>query len=109
MNPIQRIRTAFWLGTPKPGAEQQWRNIIAQELLPAFRALPGVHGAKACWPDKREDNPPDVSCQFIVEFVSEADLKRMLAAPERAALRPHVQRALALFDGHVSHIEYQVD
>lgn len=109
MNSIQRIRTAFWQGTPKPGAEQQWRDLIVQELLPAFRAVPGVHDAKACWPDKREDDPPGIACQFIVEFASQADLQRMLASPERAAIRPQVQRALALFDGHVSHIEYQVD
>lgn len=109
MNQIQRIRTAFWLGTPKPGAERQWRDTIVQELLPAFRAIPGVRDAKACWPDKREDNPPGIACQFIVEFACQADLERMLASPERAGIRPHVQRALALFDGHVSHIEYQVD
>lgn len=108
MHPIQRIRTAFWQGHPKPGQEQPWRSLIEQELLPAFRSIPGVHSAKACWPDKLEDNPPAIACQFIVEFASQADLERMLASPERAQLRPQVQQALALFDGHVSHIEYQV-
>jgi len=109
MTRIQRIRTAFWHGAPKSGVEQQWRDVIVQTLLPAFRAIPGVHDVKACWPDKREDDPPRIACQFILEFASQADLERMLASPERAAVRPHVQRALALFDGHVSHIEYQVD
>jgi hypothetical protein len=108
MNRIQWIRTAFWHGAPRPDSAAAWRVVIEQELLPAFRAMPGVHDAKACWPDKREDNPPDIACQFIVEFSSRAELERMLACPERAAVRGLVQRAKDLFEGHVSHIEYQV-
>jgi len=109
MNRIQWIRTAFWHGAPRPGAEQPWREAILKELLPAFRVIPGVHDAKACWPDKREDDPPNISCQFIVEFASRADFDRMLASPERAAVRAIVQRTVALFDGHISHIDYRVD
>jgi quinol monooxygenase YgiN len=109
MSRIQWIRTAFWQGKPKPGMEQQWRHAILTELLPAFRATPGVHDAKACWPDKLEDHPPEVACQFIVEFASRADLDRMLASPERAAVRANVKKAVALFEGHISHIEYRVD
>jgi hypothetical protein len=109
MNRIQWIRTAFWLGAPKPGAEQQWREVITTELLPAFRAMPGVQNVKACWPDKREDDPPAIACQFILEFASRADLERMLASPERAAVRPRVQQAAALFEGRISHIEYRVN
>jgi hypothetical protein len=106
---IQWIRTGFWLGAPKPGAEQAWRGIVLAELLPAFRAIPGVAGVKACWPDKREDDPPAIACQFILEFESRADLDRMLGSAERAAVRPDVQRAMGLFDGRVAHIEYRVD
>jgi hypothetical protein len=102
------IRSAFWVGAPRPGADAQWRDAINQDLLPAFRAVPGVSDAKACWPQKREDDPPAIACQFIVEFACRADLERMLASPERAAVRPRVKEVAALFDGHISHIEYQV-
>lgn len=109
MNRARWIRTAFWVGAPRSGMEAPWRDAIVRDLLPAFRAIPGVADAKACWPELREDDPPAIACQFIVEFASRADLDRMLAAPERAAVRPRVREAVALFDGHVSHIEYQVD
>ncbi|MCA0244539.1 MAG: hypothetical protein LCI02_27330 [Proteobacteria bacterium] len=102
------IRTAFWVGTPRPGEGTAWRQAILA-LLPAFRALPGVAAVKACWPLKLEDEPPAIACQFIVEFASRADLERMLASPERAALRARVQDAAARFDGRLSHIEYEVD
>ena len=107
MSRIRWIRSAFWTGTPRPGAEAQWREGV-DGLLPAFRALPGVSDAKALWPTRLEDSPPAIACQFVVEFASRADLERMLASPERAAVRPLVKDVAALFDGSVSHIEYEV-
>ncbi len=103
------IRSAFWIGRPKAGHEDEFQTRMNQVLAPAMRALPGVRDAKALWPRSREDNPPDIACQFIVEFDSRADVDRMLASPERAALRPHVLEVKAMFDGQFSHIEYEVD
>jgi antibiotic biosynthesis monooxygenase (ABM) superfamily enzyme len=108
MSEIKWIRTAFWHGAPRPGAESQWRAAIEQEMLPAFRTLPGVHNVKACWPAEREDNAPQIACQFIIEFACREDCQRMRTSPERAALGPLVERVVALFDGYASHIEYQV-
>ena len=108
MNHIQWIRTAFWHGAPRAGDESAWQTLIERDLIEAFRKIPGVHDAKACWPDKREDGPPEIACQFLVEFSSRENMDRMLSSSERAAIRPLVQQALALFDGHVSHIEYRV-
>ncbi len=102
------IRSAFWIGTPKSGAEQRLRHAIDHELVPAMKAFPGVRDVKALWPEKREDEPPQIACQILVEFDSRDDLERMLASPERRALRPRVLEAVALFDGSMSHIEYQV-
>ncbi len=97
------IRSAFWVGSVKPGFEHRFRA-----LIPAMRSFPGVRNARALWPHSREDGPPDIACQVIVEFDSREDIERMLAAPERAALRPQVMQAIALFDGRFSHIEYVV-
>lgn len=100
------IRSAFWLGQPRPGTEQQFEQLL-NDMAPAMSALPGVQRARAWWPRTREDSPPPVACQFVVEFASRADLERMLASPERAALRPRVLALRELFDGHMSHIEYE--
>ena len=108
MSETKWIRSAFWVGTPRAGAEDSLRKAIDEQLLPAFKRLPGVADARALWPSKREDDPPAIACQFLVEFASRDDLERMLACPERVALRPQVKEAVALFDGHVSHIEYEV-
>ncbi len=102
------IRSAFWLGQPEHGFEAEFRAAIDGEFVPAFLTLPGVIGARALWPERREDNPPPVHCQIIVEFVDEAGLAEMLASPGRAALRGRVGELAGRFDGHISHIDYRV-
>ncbi len=101
------IRSAFWVGQPQAGMEDRFQALMDQTLVPALKALPGVRGAMALWPRVREDNPPEVHCQIVVLFDSRADIDRMLASPERAALRPKVLEVKALFDGQFSHIDYE--
>lgn len=102
------IRSAFWVGAPKVGAEEKFRTLMDQVLIPAMCRFPGVHHARALWPHSREDDPPNIACQVIVEFDTRADVDRMLASPDRAALKPRVLEAIAMFDGQFSHIEYEV-
>ena len=102
------IRSAFWLGKPQPGFEQAFRDAIDGEFMPGFSQLPGVLSARALWPERFEDNPPPVYCQVLVEFADEAGIAAMLASPGRAALRVRVGELAARFDGHISHIDYQV-
>ena len=105
---IMWIRSAFWIGTPKAGSEERFRELVDRVLVPAFRALPGVRDAKALWPEVREEHPPEIALQFLVEFDSRADVDRMLASDERRDVRPRVLEAIAMFDGKLSHIDYRV-
>ncbi len=102
------IRSAFWIGALKPGTEARFRQHLDTALMPAMATLPGVRSARALWPRVREDSPPEIVCQVLVEFASRADVDRMLVSPERAALRPMVLEAKAMFDGQFSHIDYEV-
>lgn len=102
------IRSAFWIGRPKAGQEAAFKAAIDDELVPAMRRFPGVASVRSLWPEKREDSPPDIALQVLVEFDKREDTELMLASPERAALRPRVKEVATLFDGKMSHIEYQV-
>jgi len=102
------IRSAFWMGTPKPGDDIRFKDGINRILIPALRVLPGVRNASALWPERREDEPPQIACQILVEFDTREDVDRMLASPERRAMRVHVVELAGLFDGAISHIEYKV-
>ena len=100
------IRSAFWTGTVKAGAEARFQQHIDGVVVPDLRALPGVLSASALWPRNLEDAPPAIACQVLVAFASRADLDRMLASDERRAMRAQVLEAVALFDGAISHIEF---
>jgi len=102
------IRSAFWVGQPKAGQEDHFQTLMDTTLVPGLKALPGVRSVKALWPKKLEDNPPAICCQIMVEFDTRADVDRMLASPERGAMRPHVIEVKALFEGQFSHIDYEV-
>lgn len=100
------VRSAFWVGAPRDPAV--FRKAIDDSLVPRLGALPGVARAEALWPARREDDPPAIHCQIIVRYASAADLERMLASPERAAMRDEVRALARTFDGTISHIDYQV-
>ena len=102
------IRSAFWVGAPRAGAQARFETAINHELVPRLAALPGVQRAVALWPAHREDDPPGIACQVIAEFRRRDDLDLMLGCPERAALRAGVRELLPLFDGAVSHIDYEI-
>lgn len=102
------IRSAFWVGQVKAGAEADFRTLLDQKLLATMKALPGVHDAQVLWPTLHEDQPPQVACQVLVMFNSREDLARMLSSQERQAMRPDVVALRAMFDGAISHIEYDV-
>lgn len=101
------IRSAFWTGAPRPGAEDRFRDGV-EAMIPLMAGLPHVRGARALWPQRREDQPPSIACQVLVEFASREDVDRMLASPERLALRGRVRELVELFDGALSHIDYEV-
>lgn len=102
------VRSAFWTGAPKPGSEEAFRAAIDGELVPSLRTLPGIAGARSLWPRRLEDNPPNVACQVLVEFETRDDVDRMLASAERATLRLRVGEIAGMFDGAISHIDYEV-
>ncbi|MBA2933517.1 hypothetical protein HZF05_05345 [Sphingomonas sp. CGMCC 1.13654] len=102
------VRSAFWVGRAKDGEEAHLRRAVDTDLVPRLRTFPGVHTVKALWPRSREDSPPDIFCQVIVEFDDRNGLDRMLASNERKATRPLVHDLASRFDGTISHIDFEV-
>ena len=100
------IRSAFWVGRPRD--VEAFRAAIEEDLVPSLRTLPGVLAADALWPRRLEDDPPAIHCQILVSFPSRDAVDRMLASPERAAMRDRVRALAATFDGTISHIDYEI-
>ena len=102
------IRAAYWIGAVKPGLDSEFRAGIDEDMIPGLKALPGVRDASALWPQRPEDGAPDRACQILVMFDAREDIDRMLASPERHALRARSVRIAELFDGKLSHIDCEV-
>lgn len=102
------VRSAFWTGAPKPGSEASFEAAVNGELVPRLKTLPGVRDARALWPRRLEDNPPAIHCQVLVEYDSREDVDLMLASDGRKALRARVVEIAGMFDGAISHIDYEV-
>jgi hypothetical protein len=102
------IRTAFWIGTVKHGLEAEFRHGIDQQMVPGIKALPGVLSARALWSQRPEAEAPPVPCLILVEFAGREDIDRMLASPERQALRARSAPIAAMFDGRLTHIDCEV-
>lgn len=102
------VRSAFWSGTPKSGSGEDFRAAIDGEIVPGLAQLPGVRDVKALWPQRLEDNPPAIHCQIIVQFDDEAAVDIMLASPGRAVMRARVREIAGMFEGAISHIDYEV-
>lgn len=100
------IRSAYWVGAPRD--TKAFEDAIDSELVPALGTLPGVTRARALWPRRLEDNPPAIYCQVIVEFEDFNALETMLASAERRAMRERVREVAAFFEGHISHIDFEV-
>lgn len=102
------IRAAFWTGKPRSGQEAAFASAIDEEIIPALKRLPAVKDAAALWPKRLEDSPPPIACQILVYFDDEAAVDTMLASPERHALRDRVRSVAQMFDGTISHIDYEM-
>ena len=102
------VRSAYWIGVIRPGHEAEFASLIDGEVAPAMRGLPGVQGVRTLWPRRREDDPPNLACQVVVEFADYAGMEQMLASSERQALRPRVLALREMFDGALSHIDFEV-
>ena len=102
------VRSAYWIGAVRSGREAEFASLLDGALVPAMRRLPGVRAVRTLWPKRREDDPPDLACQVVVEFADHAGLERMLGSSERQALRPSVLALREMFDGALSHIDFEV-
>lgn len=102
------IRSAYWLGKARIGHEAAFAAAVNEELVPALRLLPAVKDAVALWPQRIEDSPPEIACQILVHFEDRQGVDVMLASPERHALRERVREIVRMFDGTISHIDFEV-
>ena len=101
------VRTAYWTGEPRPGAEQPFVAGVMR-LKPRLAALPGVKAVHVKRPYAFEPASWRQFCELSVLFDSKDELARMLASGERAAVRAAFAELVPLFDGTLHHVNFEL-
>jgi antibiotic biosynthesis monooxygenase (ABM) superfamily enzyme len=101
-------RCGYFFGTVKPGCEAEFDAAWDGFLADAIRAYPGVRSFRLFRSRRREPGCPGIYQMTELRLESQAAIEVMLASPERAANLARVKDVLALFEGKVVHIDYQI-
>ena len=70
--------------------------------------LPGNRAAQALWPREREAGAPTTCLVLEHVYDSAGALAAALASPQREVMRNCLAEVLPLFEGEVTHVNYDV-
>lgn len=101
------ICAAYFEGKLPEARKAEFVGMMENEIMPNIRSCPGVRRAHIWWPRQYEDRPEDIFCQIIAEFDGEEGIAEMLGSPERQAARESLMKALPMFEGVLSHINFK--
>ena len=102
------MRAMFFVGCPKVGSEASFRDLINGQIAPALGEMPGVREITVLWFREFDGELPPIYCQLMGRFDRREDIDLMLASPARQPLREKLLAALASFEGHIAHINFEV-
>lgn len=100
-------RYAYFVGQPVQGKSEQLISQL-QAIVAGFAKLPGVQSAQLERPRHFDPGAPQIYATIRISFKTLEDIDIALASPERQRLRQEfVDKIVPLFEGTVSHINYQ--
>lgn len=99
-------RYAYFIGKPVEGKSDEFLEELGA-IVRGFSTLPGVRSAQLEKPYYFETDDLAIYATVRISFDSTEDIETALATPERQELRTRfAQRVKPLFDGVVTHINY---
>jgi hypothetical protein len=102
-------RCAYFLGKPVAGKEAEFKAAMSG-MAGIFGSLPGVKFGHLEWPFYFETDAIGVYAVMRLHFERPEDIDVMIASPERNQARAKfAEQVLPLFEGKVTHINYQAD
>lgn len=102
------IRAAYFDGKLLDDCKAEFIAAMENVIMPSIRSCPGLRKASVWWPRQYEDRSEDIFCQIIAEFDSEEGIAEMLGSPERRETREKLKQLLPMFEGVISHINFEV-
>jgi hypothetical protein len=97
-------RFALFEGTLAHGQTEAFRHAILQEVLPHWKAFPGVLSVRVCFSNERDEGAPEFPLILAISYPDRAAVDIALASPERALAKAATESVLArFFKGRIHH------
>ena len=97
-------RYAFFEGAIREGEAAAFRTAVLQELVPTWRAFPGVLAVRVSFPQTWDEGAPEMALILAVDYPDHAVLERALASDARKLSLTTSERLLPrFFSGRIYH------
>ena len=104
-------RIALFIGTVRPGAEDQMRRHVEDELAPLWRQFDGAAVVRVLWNVKGDPNGQTIPLALQVDYDTRDDIDRAMASPARYESRDMLPGFYDVYWDQVrlEHHEFEVD
>jgi hypothetical protein len=97
-------RYALFEGRIHEGQTEAFRKAILAEVLPHWKAFPGVLAVKVCFENERDESAPEMPLILAISYPDRPSVDVALASPQRAAAKAATESILErYFTGRVHH------
>ena len=97
-------RYALFEGRVHDGMTAAFRAAVLAEVLPHWKAFPGVLAVRVCFADERDEGAPELPLILAISYADRAAVDTALASAARAQAKAATEAILArYFDGRIHH------
>jgi hypothetical protein len=97
-------RFALFEGHVSAADTAAFRTAVLNDVLPHWKAFPGVLGVKVCFADERDAGAPELPLILAISYPNRAAIDVALASPQRALAKAAMEAIQArYFTGRVHH------
>lgn len=97
-------RYALFEGHVNEGDIEAFRAAVLTEILPNWKAFPGVLAVRVCFSDERDEGAPELPLVLAISYPDRAAMDTALASPARARAKAATEAVMArFFSGRIHH------
>jgi hypothetical protein len=97
-------RYALFEGSILAGQSEAFRRAVLEDLVPTWRAFPGVIAVRVSFAQERDEGAPELVLILAVDYPDRAVLEAALASDARKLSRATTERLLPrFFSGRIHH------
>ena len=97
-------RYALFEGHIHSGMTEAFRAAVLADVLPKWKAFPGILAVRVCFANERDDGAPELPLILAINYPNRQAVDTAMASPERAAAKAATEAVLAKFyEGRIHH------